>query len=308
MAILDEARALLAVMQPLTGERAAGPLTVRATGAPVKIPANVFAVPLVSGVMRHDLIVKTAVNPDDKEGWPVTSAGSAVPVLSNIGGLAMNQAEGARVRWWPTFDGVEAVSLVGAGGLVGGTEAMGFTAVKQMALFEQLRPNLKDGPEDLFKHVFTRYPGVALTWEGSGPGDNQTISPLSQQGARVGRGRIIQQQQWSVYIITSREDANEARREEGLALLDAVADVIGERQFVDGFSFSSPAGAFIKSRSRWIISPSFYVYRIEVSTTGSRILRDPRNFVNPWLVTQLDEQTTDATPLPVVVDAKFPMR
>jgi hypothetical protein len=306
MSILDEARALMAVLQPLTGTRAAGNLTVRSTGATGLLPANAFAVPIVAGVMRHDLMIKTALNPANPAGWPVGIAGTAVPAITNIGGAAQNVPADSPVRWWPAVEGIEPMAAVAAGGLAGAQDPVGLTAVRELELFEQLRPNLQGGPQDLFRGTFSRFPAVMVTWEGSGPGDNQTISPLRQEGARVGRGRTIQKQEWNVFIVTSRLDSDPARREEGLVLVDAVAGILGERQFVDGFCFSAPAGAFIRGRSRWLISPAFYVYRIELVTTGSRVMQDARTY-NPWLTTRLDVDTTDPVPFPVVDDNRFPM-
>jgi hypothetical protein len=145
---------------------------------------------------------------------------------------------------------------------------------------------------------------VVLTWDSGGPGDNQTISPLSRP--RGGRGKTIEKQEWSVFVISSRQDADPARRLEGLAILDAVADIVTDRQIVDGFAFSSPAGAYIVGRERWAVQPGMYVYRLRLQTTGSRTMLDGRTF-SPWLRTRLDVPTTDDPPLPLVRDNEFTM-
>jgi len=287
MSIVNDARAILACLQPLTGTRSSGNAVVTASPGPtVVLPANACAVPVIGGAIRYDRMVKVAKNPASSAGWTVGTA-TVVPMISNIGGADMNLPAGTPLRWWPAVPGVEAVSAVDGSGMTGGTLATGLTAIAQLAFFEDLAvPNLG---EMLAKASISRFPAVVLAWEGSGD-----YSP-------IGRGQWTQQQQWGLYVIASRNDAEAARRLEGVVLLDAVCDQIWGQQEADGFHFSTPSGAQITGRKMLGASDRFYVYRASFTTGSSSNFKETRAF-NPWTKTKLNASTADVVPLPLIVD------
>jgi hypothetical protein len=298
--ILSEARALLAVLQPLTGARASGTATVLAEPGPSAIlPANTYAVPILSGAMRFDLLLKTAENPADDEGWTVTTAGDPVTMISVLGGNEHNLPAGTELRWWPATADIEPKSVL-AGPMTGGLDAVGLTALRQARFFEQLRPNVDGAPADLFKSMVNQFPSAVLVWERSRP---------VPAGGKLGRGVSAYEQEWHLFIITSRSDSDSARREEGLALVDAVTEEMVDRSTVDGETFSAVSGLAIDERSRYFVGAAFYVYRIRFTTTTTVSKKDPRTF-GPWLFTRLDEKSTDGPPqgpFPWVDNNRFPM-
>jgi hypothetical protein len=298
--ILSEARALLALLQPLTGARASGTATVKASPGPTAVlPPNTYAVPIVGGAMRFDLLLKTAQNAAAPAGWTVTTAGDPVTMISVVGGNEHNLPDATELRWWPGAAGIEAKSVL-AGALTGGIDASGLTALRQVRFFEQLRADLSGTPADLFKSMVSQFPSAVLVWERSRPAPN---------GAKLGRGVNVYEQEWHLFLITSRADGDNQRREEGLALVDAVTEEMVDRSTVDGMMFSAASGLSIEERRRHFTGNAFYVYRIVFTTTTSVSKKDSRTF-NPWLFTRLDEDSTDPLPqgpFPWVDNNRFPM-
>jgi hypothetical protein len=288
MNLVAEARALMALLQPLMGERSTGHAVVDAAPGPTAtLPGGSYAVPVMGGSARWDQVVKTAENPASTDGWPVASA-TSVPVFANLGGQVLNLAAGTVLRWFPQIDGIAPTCVVGPGGLTGGTELTGLTALKQVLWFEEL--GVASGAEMLAKAMGTRYPAAVLAWESSGPREY------------VGRDRYLENQNWSVYIVTSRQTADPPRRIEGLMLVDLVRAYIEGRQQVDGFTFSNN-GINVTGCSVVAVSEPWYIYRIRFQTQSSTSRRESRTF-NPWIRTRLDILTPAAAPdgLPVVVD------
>ena len=312
MTILATARALMALLQPLTGNRSTGTATVRAAPGPTGVlPANAYAVPIVGGAMRHELLLRVAANPAVANGdWTVVAAGTPVTMTSLMGGLDVNLPIGTELRWWPTRAGVEAKSVL-ATALTGGTQLSGIGALQQVVFYEQVRANLAGTSEDLFKSLVSRVPSAVLIWEGIGPADGSTVSPLDHGDSRVGSGISLNAYQWDIFVISSRLDSDPARREEGLALVDEIMETVEGRMSVDGIPFSNPTGVQIRDVRRYNVGPAFYVYLIRIATVSAMKKRDPRTF-NPWLRTRLDADTTEPAspapgPLPMIDDNRFPM-
>lgn len=274
MSLIAEARALMAVVQPLTGERAKGDVIVTAAPGPTAVlPPSSYAVPIIGGAARYDLLFKTPENPDSAEGWTVGAA-TAVPLISNLGGAAGNIAGATAVRWYPAIEGIEPVSIVDPGGMTGGAPAEGLTAVKQVAFFEEL--GAVTGWEMLTKALVTRFPALVLAWESTGASEF------------LGRGKWAQKELWSIYVIVSRQDSDPSRRLEGLAILDAVTDLLVGRTTVDGFHFSGPSGIDVTARQLMTITEQFVFYRVRFTCATTTSFREYRGPFNPWLRTRLD--------------------
>lgn len=316
MSILTTARALMAVLQPLTGHRSTGTATVRSSPGPSAVlPQNAYAAPILGGAMRHDLLLRVNANPAAptppatvQGDWTVVAAGTPVTMTSLVGGLDINLPINTQIRWWPAIEGVEPVSVL-ASAMTGGTSESGLGALEQIAFYEQLRPNLAGASVDIYRSMLSRFPGAVLAWEGLGPADGSTVSALQQGGARVGRGVKLYAYEWDLFVITSRLDSSAARSEEGLALIDEIVETVTDRQDVDGLVFSAPTGVQIRDVRRHVVEPSFYVYLIRFSTVATVKKRDPRTW-NPWLRTRLDADTTDGPPqgpLPMIDDNRFNM-
>ncbi len=294
MNIVAEARALMALLQPLTGDRAAGLVTVNAAPGPTaKMPPCTYGVPIVGGAARYDQLLKTVPNPDDREGWPVGLA-TPLPIVSNIGGPAMNLPGGTPVRWFPAPEGIESISVLDSGGLTGGLPPTGLAAVRQVAFFEEL--GVTNGAEILSRGLVGRFPAVVLAWESTG------VSEF------LGRNKWGQKQFWSFYVIASRVDAEASRRLEGLAILDALAGAVWGRTTVDGFHLSSPAGVMVESRQLVTALDQFSIYRVRVSNMTTATMDEYRTF-NPWRRTRLDVTTPSPAPdgFPIITDNEVDM-
>jgi hypothetical protein len=309
MTIIDNARALMALMQPLTGSRSTGSITVRSTGATGTLPANAHAAPIIGGVLRPELLVKTAVNTDDSptalpgHAWPITRAGTTVPVLSVLGGLCHDFPAGTVLRWLPEIDSIEPTAEITVG-MTGGTANTSHVGVAEVRLYEQLTATAPG--IEVFKAAFSRFPGVMLTWQSSVPDDGQGEQPLGRRESRLGRGKTLLRNVWDIFVACSRMDSDPARREQGLDILDELTETMIDRATVDGMRFSSVRGLSVHQRARWNVSPSLYVYLLRVSTTDVAEKREHRNFA-PWLRTRLDVDTPDEAPFPLVHDNRFNM-
>jgi hypothetical protein len=290
VSVVHDARAIMACLQPLTGTRATGSVTVNAVPGPSAVlPGGSYGAPVIGGSIRYDRLVKAAPNPDNLAGWPVTT-GTVVPCFTNIGGGDQNIPAGTSIRWFPVATGIEPASVTPAG-LTGGTPNESFAGVAQLVFFEEIKPG-QGG--NVLKGGLSRFPAVVLAWDGSG------------KAQFVGRGQWVQQQLWSLYVIVSRVDADPQRRVQGLTILDAIEDYLWGRQMVDGTGFSTPNGAQFERRLAMPIDPSFYVYRAQVTTKRSVRRFEPRTF-SPWLRTKLDATTTDVVPFKLVDDNEFDM-
>jgi hypothetical protein len=307
MSIVSTGRALLSLLQPITGNRSTGTATVRAVPGPTAVlPRNAYAVPIVAGAARWERMLKVAKNPAQDDGhWDVAAGGTPVSMISMVGGAEMNLAVGTKIRWWPTLDGIEPVSTLTVAA-TGATEPTGLAALKQVAFFEELRPNLTGAAQDLFRSMVTQYPAAVLTWETSDPADGSAIDMTANTSARVGRGIFLYQHAWDLFIISSRTDSDPQRREEGLAIVEAVTELLQDATTADGEVFSNPNGVRVVRRQRQMVSPNFYVYRIGLVTVAAMRATERRSF-HDWVRTRLDIDTPDAPPLEIVDNNLIPM-
>lgn len=308
MSIISTGRSLLSLLQPLTGARSLGTATVKSSpGGSATLPAHSIAVPIIGGAMRFDRLLKVKENPatQPEGGWTVVAAGTSVPMISIVGGADMNIPAGTEIRWWPSIDGIEAKSLI-PGAMGGAGEPSGLASLKSVAFFEQLRADLSGAAIDMFKSMVSQYPAAILVWEDSGPADGNAIDLTAKTSARVGRGIFLYQHSWDLFIISSRTDGDPQRREEGLALLEAMTELLQDATSADGLVFSNPQGVRIVRRQRWLVSPTFYVYRIQLVTVEATKRREARTF-NDWTLTTLDVQTPDQQPLTTIYQNKIPM-
>jgi hypothetical protein len=291
MSVVHDARSILAALQPLTGARATGNVTVKAVPGPTAIlKGGSYGVPVIQGAARYDRLVKVAQNPADKAGWTVAAGGTVVPCFTNVGGVDQVIPPGTLIRWFPAIDGTELASSTPAG-LAGAAPNTSTVGIAQLAFYEELQPG---AGMTLFRGAISRFPAVVLSWDGSGDAEP------------VGRGQWAQEQQWSLFVVASRQDADPARRMQGLLILDAIQEQLWGRGNVDGEGFSSPRGVDFSRRQSLPIDEKFFLYRARFSTMATYRQSETRTF-SPWQKTKLDLETTDTPTFPTVVDNEFPM-
>lgn len=283
-------RAILAVLQPMTGLRSSGSLFVRATGDPVTLCRNNFAVPIgKSRGTTYQLDFQKLLR-TDSETIEVTSAGAIVPVTSNLGGLQMNLDAGIEVRWEPALLGLEPVSVVQTV-MTGGADATGPGSIKRLVTYEGI--GAASSAKDLFLAKGNLFPSAVLSWDSSEPGELR------------GRGVISQHDRWTLAVVSSRGDGGEQRRAEGMGILDLAEEYLLDRGAVDGEVFSAPHIEIV-SRSRLAVTPTSYIYTMvfDTVTTVSRL--DARTFAE-WTKTKYDMRTQTMPPFPVVDSAIYSM-
>ena len=266
-------RALMSVLSAagLLGARATGQAVVHATGPTATIPAGSYAVPLIGAPGSYgtdpSLLVKVADPP-----VTITNAGTVVDLVAMTGGAAANLPAGTVLRWSPTIAGVEATSVVadagGGVGMTGGAAPSGVGTAQRIVSFE----GVGKGPaaETFWAAAVGAFPALVVSWEGAG------------EAQRLGRGRASRMSRYRIYVVTTRLDGDNARRDEGKALLDAVGEVLCDRAAADGEVFSAPPLALLDAGRLVLPGPSAaYIYwqEIRVAETVSKL--ELRSF-GPW--------------------------
>jgi hypothetical protein len=301
VSIIYSARALLALLQPLTGKRAMGTVTVRSTGATGLVDHSQHGIPVVNGSIQPALLFKTSRNPARTDGaWPVERAGTSVPILSVLGGLPHNLDEGTELRWLPTPEGIEATARVDSGGLSGGAPNDSYTGVAGIRFFDEI-PNTQQAAVEAFRSALPGFPGLVLAWDSQERDDGMSGTPLGEGPSRLGRGQKLMRDTWNLFLLVSRMDSDPARRQQGLAILDEISETIADRYKADEMIVSTARGLSIHRLARGYMGPQFYVYLCQFSTAAVLRKRELREF-SPWLHTRVDAHTTDSTPFDTVVN------
>jgi hypothetical protein len=266
----------MATLQPATGDRASGPVTLTASGADVTVPRNTFAMPIIDGHRRPDLLLKTGEGPNEDGSWTVTSGGTAVTFISNIGGVRHNIPINTRISFDPPLIGLVSTLPTADSAFTGGTDPTVFGTIKDMVIYENL-----DGPNfqiDLRRSAVTRFPCVLVTWMNTEPADGTTISQ-THRATRSNRFGVL------------KEQSDHSRRHEGLEIIDTMAGLLTDRQSVDESPFSNPGGVQIRQIIR-DISPEndyqkMYIYSLMLSTERNLQQTDSRVY-SDWLLAVMD--------------------
>ena len=132
--LVDNSRALMALLQPITGERATGQvrITTRPGSGSVLLPYGYYFWPVVDGQVEPQWLFKLAKNPGREDGcWEVTEAGDLCDAFSNIGGIRHNVTGGTVFRSEiPEFAQLD---IVAEGDFAGATTYEADEAVKLVA-------------------------------------------------------------------------------------------------------------------------------------------------------------------------------
>lgn len=303
--IIEVARDLMAAVQPVTGTRAAGKVLVRAKpGKQVFLSQNWHLIPEMNKASREEMPFKVAKGPgvakypdgkrkkansnepDAGSWWTVSDAGTLVDIVSVIGGKRHNLPAGTRMRFDPVHPDLEAVAEVQPGGMAGGADPTWLGGCMSMVQFEQLTADTVS--LDAFRAQVDKFPAVVLVWNGSEPADGTTQSPLDRADTRVGPGKQLFKEFFNLFVMTSRNDSDHMRRNEGLKLLDDLTFWLTDRMEVDEQPFSAPSGIQIIGRNRVAGNSAafqgMYIYVLQLAITSLWQRYDARTF-QPWLRT-----------------------
>ena len=275
--IIDGARDLMAVMSPLTGTRATGTLTITASGADVDVPAASYLVPEYDGRYRPDLAIKVLAGDNDDKSITVTSSGTSVPCVANLGGVIFNKLADATVyKFDPPMTGI--ASAVGDGAFTGGAAATGLTAVKSMVMYEQFRPG--SAWLDLARSSIKDFPAVLVAWQDSEPADGSAVDQTQQM--RVSALATLYHETYQILVISARSESGHYRRLAGAYILDEITARLTSRVDYDDGVISAPSGIQIRQRFRREIPSNdtlrFYIYGLLVSLMRPYHMTDERTY------------------------------
>lgn len=308
---INVGRALMAAMQPITGARARGTVTLTTKpGSEFRVPWNSYWVPILNGERQTSWLYKVTRGPNADGSWTVTDAGATVPMMSNIGGYRHNVPAGTLFA--PTVP-IEELVVVGAGSPVaatdfeGATEPGDYCGVKDMVLYETF-----DGPAfslDLMRSPISQFPGVLLAFQNLEPADGVAIAQNNQAAVNAGEGKKFYKVTYTISVITSKSEGDMARRLEGLIIADTIVQLLMDKKAGDpGECLSSPGGVQVRQMVRedgpQPVYKKFYIYTVLVSAMVLIERLDFRTFP-PWLRAVLN---VDKAPQIPAVAGQGPIR
>jgi hypothetical protein len=266
----------MACMSPLVGTRASGTALVTAESADVTLPIGTYAIPVMVGQHRGDLAVKVGEGPNSDKSWTVTSAGTTVDMISNLGGSIYNFTGGERLIFDPPVPGIASAKVAAAWS--GGAGGSSFGTVRSLNLYETFGTN---SFVDLVRSRTTLFPAVMIAWAGSEPADGSAVSQVSR-GTRVSATGLLFREEFNIQVFTSRSESEQVRRMEGLYILDRMTELLTDRHAVDGVPFSLPSGLQITSRYRVDLPQDqyqkVYIYGLTVSAMRTLQRDDDQTF------------------------------
>lgn len=287
---IETGRALMAAMQPITGNRAAGQIRLRTKpGVQLTVPRYAYWTPVIDGQRMTSWLFKATEGPNKDKSWTVDDSGNTlITLMSNIGGMRHNVPVGTQFQ--PDLPIAELV-LVGAGQPVaeadfeGGTNPSDYAGVQDMALFETF-----DGPAlttDLHRSPIDQFPAILLAFQDFSPADGVAIAQNNQMAINAGTDKKFYKVTYTISVITTKGEGDMSRRQEGLILADAVTQLLNDKHNGDqGECLSNPGGVQVRQMIRedgpQDIYQKFYIYTALVSCMTLLQRVDFRTF-NPWL-------------------------
>jgi hypothetical protein len=293
------ARATLAQLNPLSGDRGTGSVLVDNTagGTDVSIDQNMYLLPVLGseagagkGELRDDLIFKTAPNaatalPHARGGAWVVPAGEtlAVTIRSNLGGTRHNLKAGTTLYWDPPLPGVgPSVSLIAD--ITDGAERASAPKIARAAYYEGLDQTAIE--QDLQGGRLSALPAVMLVWQQSAPAEGRTAG-TNQGSTRAAAGVRFMSETFELYVIVGDHSSDKRRRGNGLRLLQAVTRFLSDQvQNTDGEYLATLGSLEVLSRNRYSRDGRHYVYALTFRVMRTLNQVDFRSYT-PWLQTHL---------------------
>jgi hypothetical protein len=245
--INETARLIMAVCQPLTGNRSTGEMLITSNGADFNLPQGAFAIPILKGQETSSLIFKADEGPNDDKSWTITNAGVAVQFISNVGGVRHNLASGTKFNFDPP---IYDATIVANTPFASGTDYGNYGGLKDFNIWDLLQPDIA---LNLRRSTIRGFPSAIIMWIDDQPADGSTVS----QTERPTRGNwktVLYREAFQISVIISRAESAHARREEGYYTLDRITELLTDRRSVDGKSISNPSGLQILRRWREVVT------------------------------------------------------
>jgi hypothetical protein len=257
-----------------------------ASGADVTINRNVHGVPVINGQEQPDLVFKTDVGPNDDGSWTVTSGGTGVTWISNIGGIRHNISDTTVINLDPEITGI--ASAVVNGDFTTGADDTAYGTLKDFVLYEQLAgPAL---PLDMRRSLLKGFPSAMIAWIQAEPGDGSTTAHTLRE-TRVGTFGTLHRHIFQISVIVNRAESDYRRRAEGMHIIETMSRLLTDRHAIDGCPFSNPSGIQILRFWREVLpqplAKRFYVFNLQLSVVTSLITTDTRSY-NDWLLARID--------------------
>lgn len=301
------ATAILAALAPLQGTVSTGTVRCSAVGqgTTVVLRPGAIGVPISRGGLDRASAVVAARNEANARGeWEVVHAGTSVAVESVLAGPRTALPPGTEIAWLAPVAGLAATAMVEATGLSGGALHDGIGTPRQILHYKDLGG--QQNAIDFFRAQLSDFPALVLAWTSSGPADASSQPGVGANSSRLGAGKRLMVHSWVIYVITSRLDGSDERRDEGDILRDAVLEQITDRMAFRGMTISSPRGLELLDSRVVQATPTSYVDRVTFSTQYTQVRRDDREF-NPWLRTRLQSSIQTSQGPHEVVDVTDPM-
>jgi hypothetical protein len=279
---------------------------VTASGPDVNLPRNRYALPVIEGQQRPDRAIKVAEGPNDDGSWTVTSSGTAVSMLSNLGGAMQNLAGSTVLAFDPPISGIESTSV--SVPFTGGTTGSGFGYLKDLVMTEHIGAL----PMDLSRSEIKGFPAALVTFVDFEPVDSSTVSARSPRESRLGTRKNLYKLTYQITVICEKSESDHARRAYGLELMDQIAELLVDKHAVDGEHISNPSGVrVIRAWRDTRGGPAFqkyYVYCLLVDAMTTFQRADSRVY-SDWVSTHMnvDKQLDDETDLRLVDDVIMSM-
>ena len=267
----------------LTGAGAAGNVTI---GKNVDVYEGEYAIPVLDGSYRDDLVIKVGTGPNDatdgRTYWRVTSAGTDVTFISNLGGARHNTivlptTGDTVIAFDPPLDGI--ASAVLKTNFTGGADASGLGALQDAFMYEQFEGD----PTDLARSNLNRLPGALIVWKGSTSADGGSVAQTYQ--IRMSATQTLMSETFDLLIFVDRLQGDHLRRLQGLYLLELATGYLTNRVSVDGRVVSAPSGVqvqrrFVQGLQNGDGYVGTYIYGMTLSVMGAYVMTDLRTFSN----------------------------
>lgn len=280
----DLGRRIVGQLSVIAGTRSTGTARVIATGDPVQLPPNSYAMPVQADLARSNYLVKVVHNPETATShltggdWTITSGGVDVPFTMNVGGPHVIPA-GAVLRFDPPVAGIEPTATVISPGIRGGSATP--SLANRIVFYDELEASKE---LEFFRASGGSFPAVIVGWVRSSPIEGRAGG--SPGRTKAGRGRSMYFEEFVAISVSGNLTATDVRWDEAQKLARAITELLRDRsRSDDGETLSTGRGIEILSVGRYAKGKQSQAFSVTFRTRSAWARRDARSFA-PWLRTR----------------------